>query len=347
MLKLNNEILLKFKNLYENKYVKIFIDLLLIFIFVKFIMSFLTPIKEVISYNIFHQFDYNFQKEVVKDILYSHTVLLYTPIFLSLISICKKKVGFKELVYCLILSSLANHFKWFDIIHNFFEEISIFEILKQNGRTAINNQYTRIIFYILNISILTFLVFRKKTRTLSRIIILFITTSCLLTISIFHIAIPMGMFKSVQKDKSEIAEYEIKNYPKEVICSNKNCYEISFDGKIKVINEVEELTSFNEYKWVIEKGNFLMIKNNKDTFAQAVNVKSEFLFEYNILAMKKENNHFFISIDTKSMRKFSRESEITFSFLATLAHFIWIIGGIILLEFHYYKFNKRRKIEEK
>ena len=87
---------------------------------------------------------------------------------------------------------------------------------------------------------------------------------------------------------------------------------------------------------------FFNDKKIKDTFAQAVNVKSEFLFEYNILAMKKKKIIIFISIDTKSMRKFSRESEINFSFLATLAHFIWM-NGIILLEFHYYKFNKRRK----
>lgn len=347
MLKQNNEVLKKVKDLFEHKYVKGFIDLLSIFILIKFLMSFLIPIKEVFSYNINHQFEYEYQKEVVQNILYSHTILLYTPIFLSIICLIKRKIGFKEFTLSFILAYFANQYGWFNIIHNFLEQTPIFDVLKQNGRTTINNQYTRIIFYILDILFLLFLVVRKKTRTLSRVIILLVTTSCLLTVSIFHVAIPMGMFKSVQKDKSEIAEYEIKNYPKEVVCATRNCYEVSFDGKIKTINEIESLNDFNEYEWVIKKGNYLMSQNHKDTFAQAVNVRSKFLFEYNILSMKLEKNGFFIVIDPKSMRKFSRESEITFAFLATLAHFIWIFGALILLEFHYYKFNKKRKIEEK
>lgn len=347
MLRQNNEMLQKIKNLLSNKYVKNFYDLALLFILIKFVMSFIIPIKEVISYNINHQFEYEYQKNVVKNILYSHTILLYTPIFLSMICLFKRKIGFKEFTISFLLGYFANEYGVFNIIHNFLETTPIFDILRQNGRTTINNQYTRIIFYFINILLLLFLVARKKTRTLSRIMILLITSSCLFTVSIFHVAIPMGMFKAVQKDKADISEYEIKNYPKEVSCENKNCYEIYFNGKVKVIKETKELGSLNEYSWVIDKGNYLMNKNNKDTFAQAVNIKSEFLFEYNIMAMKKEDNHYFVTIDPFSMRKFSRESEITFAFLATLAHFIWIFGGLILLEFHYYKFNQRRKIAEK
>lgn len=337
----------KISEIYHHKNTQLVLSLLCIFIMMRFSFMVLGTIKGVFLYDIYNHFDYEYQKKIVNNNLFTHTLLLYLPIFLSFFAILKRKIGLKEFTLSLILSYLANKYQWFDIVHNVIKNTFIFDYLKSTGRTVINNQYTRIIFYLLFIFILLIQILRKKTRTLSRIMIFFITTSCLFTVTIFHIAIPMGIFKSVLEDKSQIQKYEVEKFTKEEICKVKNCYNISSLGQIEVISEKEKPDNFKQYEWIISKGIYLLNSKNETIFSEPVNVNAGFLFDYDIITLKKENDKYFTVIDNVSIRKFSRESEIMFSFLAIMAHFIWIFGGLVLLEFHYYKFKKRATLKLK
>lgn len=330
-----------FKNIYQNKNTGIIINLICIFILVKLVISILITIKGVIIYDFYHHFDYEYQKKIFNNNLYTHTILLYIPIFLSFIAIIKRKVGMLEFVIAFVLSSLAIKYNWFDIIHNNIKNTFIFDKLRESGRTVINDQYTRIIIYVLLIITLLIQVMLKKTRTLSRIMILFMTTSCLLTVIIFHIAIPMGIFKSVLEEKTQSQKYEMENYSREDICKRKNCYFLLENGKIEVISEVSKLENFKQYERVISNGIYIINNTEQKVFADHLNVNAGFLFDYDIIVMKKEKDKYFTTIDNISIRQYSRESEIMFSFLAIMAHFIWIFGTMVLLEFHYYKFKKR------
>lgn len=340
MLKYN--FLIKISESLKNKNFQLVINLISLFIIFRFVFTVLVTIKGVVIYDLNHHFDYEYQKMIVNNNLFTHSMLLYTPIFLCLFALIKRKIETIDFALSIIISYLFVQYQWFDLIHNLIQNTFIFDGLRASGRTVINNQYTRIIFYVLLIIALLIQTIRKKTRTLSRIMILFMTTSCLFTVTVFHIAIPMGIFKSVLQDKSQNQEYEIKNYSQKDICKIKNCYYLYENGNIEIISELEKL-NFQQYNWIIRKGIYFINQNKKEVFSEPVNVNAGFLFDYDILTMKKEENKFFTIIDSKSVRKFSRESEIMFSFLAIMAHFTWIFGTLILLEFHYYKFKKRIK----
>lgn len=330
--------------LINNKYkLKMIINIISIIILINFLILIIGTLKDVFIYSFYYHLDYGHQIKVLDNNLYCHSLLFYTPIFLALFAIIKRKIGILEFTISIILASMAVKYNFFDTLHNLIKDTIIFDKLKEEGRTIINNQYTRIILYIVLIMTLFIQTLIKRTRTLSRIIICFVVTSCLITVTVFHIAIPMGMFKSVLEEKKESQRYEIENYSKEDLCKNKNCYYLYENGKIEVIYENLQINDFKKYSWAISQGIFLMKNNNKNTFSENVSVNEGFLFDYDILVMKKENEKYFTIIDNSSMRKYSRESEIMFSFLAIMAHLIWIFGSLVLLEFHYYKFKNRLK----
>lgn len=330
----------KISDFFNHKTTKLVISLVALFFIIRFSFIVLGTIKGVIIYDIYHQFDYNYQKNVVGNNLFTHSMLLYTPIFLSFITLFKRKISLVDFAIALLLSYMAIQNEWFDYIHNFIQNSFIFDKLKESGRTVINNQYTRIIFYILLIVGLLIQVLRKKTRTISKIMILIMTTSCLFTVTVFHVAIPMGMFKAVLKDKEQNQKFEIENYSPQEICKTRNCYNVYENGNLEIISEVEK-TDFKQYDRILYKGIYIMNQQHLGTFSEAVAVNVGFLFDYDIITMKKEGDKYFTTVDNKSIRKFSRESEIMFSFLAIVAHFIWIFGTLILIEFHNYKFKKR------
>lgn len=345
---LQNKFFKTISDLYTHKNTKLVIDLISIFIFVKFSFLFIQTIGSVLSYTIYHHFDLSTQEKVVGNNLFLHSILLYIPIFLSALSLFIKRIELKHFTLSLLFSYMALKYQWFDVLHNLIKDKFIFDIVRQHGRTVINNQYTRILCYFLLIIILLIQVIYKKYRSLSRIIVLIITMSCLFTVSIFHIAIPMGMFKYIVEDKVQLSQYQIENLEKKDICKMKNCYYLYPDGAVKVITNNNNIKSFEDYKLTISKAIYFIEQKKATSYSEAVNVNSGFLFDYDIITIKKEDNKYFTTIDNSSLRKFSRESEIMFSFLAIMAHFTWIMGGLILLEFHYYKFKKRsEKISNK
>lgn len=329
--------------LLKNKHLKLLMYMISIFVIVKIIVLTILTIKGVILYDFYYHSDYEYQKSIVTKNLYMHSLLLYTPIFISIIAIIKRKVGMLDFTVAFILSYFALKYNWFDIIHMTIEKTFIFDYIRQHGRTIINNQYTRIIIYILLIFILLIQLIIKKTRTLSRVMVFFMTTSCLLTVTVFHIAIPMGIFKEVLNEKSETQKYEIQNYSKEDICKRKNCYNLYESGKIEIISEFSRPKNLNQYERIINNGIYVINQDKQNVFSHYINVNAGFLFDYDIISMKKDGDKFFTIIDNVIMRKYSRESEIMFSFLAIMAHFVWIIGTMILLEFHEYKFKKHRQ----
>lgn len=338
---LKNKYIKILSDIYSHQYTQLIINLISIFIIVRFSFLFLKTISDVVSYTIYNHSDFKQQQKVVGNNLFLHSILLYIPIFLSLISICLKKIDLKHFVISLLLSYLALKYQWFDILHNAIKDTFIFDILRQHGRTVINNQYTRIICYLLLIILLIIQVAYKKHRSLSRIMVLLMTSSCLITVSVFHIAIPMGMFKYIVEDKTQLAQYEIENLEKKDICNNKSCYYLYPEGKVEIIKNTNHITDIQQYNYIISKEMYFINVQKKSSYSEAVNVNSGFLFDYDIITMKKEGDKYFTTIDNISLRKFSRESEIMFSFLAIMAHFVWIFGGLVLLEFHNYKFKKR------
>lgn len=338
---LKNNLLQKISSIYENKNTQLIINLVCIFILVKFIFLFLNTVTSVFSYTLYHHTDLKAQEKVVGNNLFLHSILLYIPIFLSVIAIFVKKVQLKHFIFSLLLAHIALKYQWFDILHNIIKDTFIFDSIRAKGRTIINNQYTRIICYLTVIIILFSQVLIKKYRSLSRIFILLITVSCLTTITIFHVAVPMGMFKYIVLDKTQLAQYDIENRNKNDVCKFKNCYYLYENGKAEIITQRQKVDNLDSYNWVISKSIHHMKSNNTNVYSEAVSVNSGFLFDYDIITMKKESDKYFTTIDTTTLRKFSRESEIMFSFLAIMAHFTWIIGGLMLLEFHYYKFKKR------
>lgn len=335
----------KISQIYHQQNIQLVMNLICVFIIVKFLFIILMTIKGVFNYTFYHHLDSEYQKEIVNKNLFTHTILLYTPIFLSFFAIIKKKIGLKEFTLAIIFSYLSNRFQVFDLIHSYIQNSFIFDYIRSKGRVIINNQYTRIVFYISLILILFLQVLIKKTRTLSRIMVLMITTSCLITVVIFHIAVPMGVFKSVLDDKTEVQKYEIENLKKEDVCKFKKCYKIT-NNQVEIISKNKKPENLKQYEFIINKGMYLINKEENYIFSESVNVNAGFLFDYDIITMKKEGSSFFIIIDDLSMRKFSRESEIMFSFLAIVAHFVWIFGGLLLLEFHYYKLKKRMLLEK-
>lgn len=291
-----------------------------------------------------HLTQYNDLKFVLSKIFRTHSALLMLPIWMMFFVICLKKCNLFYFSISIIFSFIIPSYYFFDnVLHPFLFNLHLYDFLLREGQTVLNPQYTKLLIYIILLIALIGMSISKKYRNIDRIFMSLITSSVLITLFLFHIALPMGIFKFSISQLENNLERESKITSLENLCRDRSCFII--DDKLNVIkqNKSNSKEIINQYSYFFYHAiDYYKDENHKILTGALGNFKGQ-EFDYIITIVKKEKDNYFVVMDENIGKSYSRQSEIWFSFLTTCAHFIWIYGGMLLLWQHKNRILKKRK----
>lgn len=156
----------------------------------------------------------------------------------------------------------------------------------------------------------------------------------IVTTFIFHLAIPMGVLKYAKEDRLNTYVENMIELPNEFFCKKKTC--IFFNEKFEEKNEkfIGQRDLANQFSgFVSYSKQFFEDKNNLEfpVYGSAGDfVGTNSIFHACLLKDKE----FICAFDNEAMKNYGLISKTMFAFLVSIAHAVWIFGGIYLLSMH-------------
>ncbi len=264
-----------------------------------------------------------------------HAKLLTLGFLLAVFIVVKKRITLINFSVILFISWFLGLYEFMDkYVHPLLMNTGIFSSFLRSGATELNPQYTRLTLFLLATIILFVLSYRNKTRTIDRSFILLINLSMVVTTFIFHLAIPMGLLKYTKEERLNTYVTNAQELPVEFFCKNKTC--IFFDEKFEEKTEKfignremsEQYSGFVNYSKEFFSHNENLVYpvyGNAGDFVGSTSTFQLCLFK---------DKEFICAFDNNSMKNYGTLSKAIFAFLVSIAHGIWIFGGLLLLAMH-------------
>jgi hypothetical protein len=327
---------MNFKTLKEYNYSKFFKALCLILIvgvlLIDIIPSWFSIIYNFINGSIFaDKVLINLADKIVK----VHANLLTLGFLLTLFIILNKRITLINFSVVLFVSWFLSIYEFIDEkLHPLVMKTGLLSSFLRPGISELNPQYTRLILFLLSSIVLFTLVYRSKTRTIDRSFILLVNISMIITTFIFHLAIPMGVLKYAKEDRLNTYVENMIELPNEFFCKNKTCvfFSENFDEKKdKFIGQRDLSNQFINFMDYSKQ--FFSDKNNLEfpVYGSAGDfVGTNTTFHACVL----KNKEFLCAFDSKAMKNYGLIAKTMFAFLVSIAHAVWIFGGLYLLSMH-------------
>lgn len=282
--------------------------------------------------------------EILSSIFTVHSGLLIVPLWLMLTLFFKRNLRLYNFSIALCLSFFINSYELLDKhLHPFLESLHIYDYFLREGQVVLNPQFTKILLYIVSIIIMFFICLDKKKRTMDRVFILLISLSVIMTTIIFHITIPMGYFKFIKNEQQILLVNNFKSSAHlKDFCIKKDC--LSLNKTLEITNIISGTDfNFNNHSYFKNRINKFFSDNNSNSiYSDSLGSFEGQKFDYILTAVMKDKDDYIVVMDDKVLKPYARQSEIWFCFLSSLAHFVWIYGGILLLFIHKKRFLKRK-----
>lgn len=291
-------------------------------------------------------FEKNHLEYVMGESFSVHSKMLTFGFLLILTMIFKRTIGLLLFAIILFISFFTDLYHFMDeTIHPLLFNTGIFSTFVRNNVNGINPQYTRLTLFVIVSIILLVMVFLKKLRTIDRSFVVIISMSIMITTFIFHVAIPMGILKYAKKEHTERFIEEIYNLPTSYVCRNKTC--LLYDEKFNEISEkflgnrelAQQFAGFIDASkdfYSHPENRINPIYGNSGNFTGVVSI-----FHICIYKNNEGKDSYFCVIDDNAMKDYGKFSQLWFSFLTSVAHGVWLFGGMLLLALH-----KSRKIKK-
>lgn len=324
------------KTIKEYNYNKIFTKLSLVLIFGILLID-IIPSWFLIVYNFLNGLIFNEKTltELTERVVSVHSNILTLGFLLTCFIIIKKRITLINFSVILFSSWFLGIYEVMDkSLHPLLMQTGIFSSFLRPGISELNPQYTRLLLFILATITLFILSYRKKTRTIDRSFILLINLSMIITTFIFHLAIPMGILKYAKEDRLNTYVENMIELPSEYFCKHKTC--MFFNEKFEEEKEkfIGERNLSNQFIGFIDYSkNFFKDKNNLEfpVYGSAGDfVGTNSIFHACLLKEKQ----FLCAFDNNAMKNYGLISKAMFAFLLSIAHGIWIFGGLYLLSMH-------------
>jgi hypothetical protein len=206
------------------------------------------------------------------------------------------------------------------------------------GNTASQSpEYARlIVIFIVAVALLVFQLFKSR-RTFSRIFILLIYYSVLLTSLLFHFVIIQAVTHSNNIAK---VQYEKILWRDDffTICKDLGvkCFSTKNPEQLKVIDRSDIILSIQDstrYTVLPDKASFIV--NSKTLSSNTDRTAS---FTMTVIQMENERRYL---IDDEHYKDVINFYQKIYVYLGLLAHLVWILGGMFLLWYH----ERRKRIK--
>lgn len=281
--------------------------------------------------------------KALSEIFKIHSSILMAPIVLSCFMLFKKHMKIEYVAISLLLSFFVPIYQYSDqYLHPLLFSTHIYDFLMVKGQTVLNPQYTKILIYLILISILFVFALLKKTRSADRIFVLLIASAILVTTIVFHFALPMGMFKYTKYQLQQDIVNQMNTLPQDMYCEKRSCFILDKNlNMLKKTNDSnEELLSRYAY-FTHGIKTYYEQTHSTQVFTTALGAFQGQMFDYVISAAKPVKEGYLIVMDENINKPYSRQSELWFSFLAAVAHGFWFFGGVGLLFLHKKRFFRK------
>jgi hypothetical protein len=327
---------MSFKMMLKNNYNKIFnklsLALILGILFLDILPSWFLVIKSFFNGTIFQE---NVLNDLADRIVSVHANLLTLGFILTTFLIFRKRLTLINFGIIITASWLLGIYEFMDnTLHPLLMKTGIFSHFMRPGISGLNPQYTRLTLFLISTFILLLISFRGKTRTIDRSFVTLISLSMVVTTFLFHLAIPMGILKYTREERMNTYVDNMRELPNDIFCKNKTC--MFFDEKFvekndKFIGDREFTKQFTD-----------MMNYSKEYFSNKENLNNpvygssgDFIGVVSVFfSCQHKNNEFICAFDNKSMKSYGLISKTLFAFLVSIAHGVWIFGGLFLLSLH-------------
>lgn len=325
-----------FKNFSENYYDKLFRGLSLLTIggvlFLDIFPSWFSVFESFFNSSLFK--DDNLV-ELADHAVTVHANFLTLGFLLTTFLVFKNKIRLINFGVILFASWALGIYELMDhYIHPLFLNMGFFSHFMRPGIPDLNPQYTRLFLFLLSNLVLFILCIRGKTRTIDRSFVFLISSSMIITTFLFHLVIPMGILKYAKEDRLNTYVENMIELPSEFFCKDKTCifFNKKFEEKTEnFIGNRDLAKNFNGFinysrSFFSNKENLVFpVYGNAGDFVGASSTFHSCIYR---------NDEFMCSFDNKSMRNYGILSQVLFSFLTSIAHGVWIFGGLLLLSMH-------------
>lgn len=324
------------KTLWKNNHDKIFksLSLLIIVAIILFdvLPSWYYVVQSFFSGSIFDTKNLAYLSEHIVSV---HSNFLTIGFLLTVWLILKKRLTLISFTLILLSSWTIGIYEFMDnVLHPLFMNMGIFSKFMRPGIPDLNPQYTRLTLFLLSTFILFILSFNKKTRTIDRSFVLLISGSMLITTFIFHLAIPMGMLKYAKQERLNTFVTNMAELPESYFCKNKTCmfFNDKFEeNKEKFFGDRDLASKFNSFTQYSKE----FFSNKENLIYPVYGNAGDFIGEYSTFhACLYKNEKFMCAFDSNSMKNYGILAKVLFSFLTSIAHGVWIFGGLFLLSMH-------------
>lgn len=212
-------------------------------------------------------------------------------------------------------------------------------------RFAANPQYTKLLFYLVEVPWLLVWCVWRRTRTLPRGFILMQMGAILLTTMAFHLALPGGALRDYREERA----FDVRNV---LMADNTHDFAVGCQA-VGLLCRTEpdpndpqmmpavrqEMVGLAAYAREKSRHGYRMpvpVVLNEG----ALNSTNEFV-AYVAGGMLRSDGHFWVAVDQDRVNLSWKNTEAYFSFLGWVAHGFWTLLAVFLIVFHERRFRRR------
>lgn len=240
--------------------------------------------------------------------------------------------------------SIASHGVIDQVLHQWLVNHRVYAAFGQ-PQLAANPQYTKLLFYLVEVPWLLLWCVRRRTRTLQRGFILLQMGAILLTTMAFHLTLPGGALRDYREERVfDVRTVLAADNPHDfavgcqalgLLCRTEpDPHDPTMMPSVR-----EKMVGLAAYARAKTRNGYTMhapVVLNEG----ALNSTNEFV-AYVAGGVLRDDGHFWVAVDQDRVNLSWKNTEAYFSFLGWVAHGFWTLLAAFLIVFHDRRFRRR------
>lgn len=262
--------------------------------------------------------------------------IFHIPLALLIYACFFGRISGRAFFVLALSATVVNHFGLIDdVLHGMFADMGVYRLIISNQSVDaggfVNPQYAKIVMYGLFMSILIVEVLIKKTRTLDRVGVLFVTMFILASLFVAHKSTAQGNLKDVSIINSQVmrssASLDDGNFESSCQSMNYSCYQLPIENDFKLHDERIRKIVNDIRLHAIENNIRSMSSGFSVPFVSGTTIRvAQFFF-------KKHEDEYRVIID-ENYNSYRDDNAIFFSAWLIFAHAVWLLVGFYLIQRH-------------
>jgi hypothetical protein len=230
-------------------------------------------------------------------------------------------------------------------LHPFLVKLGVYDFVTRGGQTGVTPQVSRSFALLGASAALLALCILRRTRTVDRMFVLLVAGAVVVTTFLFHIALPMGVLRTERARTAETMLTEARYMPIEVFCRDRGCLFLDRAFAEAIGKRVAE-GPLPPQRFV-ERSASTVPFDGIDTQEVRSTTFNGTAFEVDGCVSRHDSRPpatgYLCFADTRYLDVFARTTAAWMGFLSSVAHGVWLYGGMFLLWLHKRRFFRKAR----